>query len=74
MYDIFIPFLVKSYASTNRSVNDIFDARTKENLKFIGQRYGKIIKINKDENLATHGFISNDKSDPIIYFDVSLRG
>ena len=67
-------FAVKMYARITRSVELIDLERTKDQFRLIGRRYGKVVKINKDANLPSHGFISNQQSNPVIYFNVSESG
>jgi len=53
-----------------RPVDKIANQRSKENYRLIGVRYGRVIKINRNEKVPSHGFISNTEAEPVIYFDV----
>ena len=46
--------------------------RNKEDYRLIGRRVGKVIKISREESVPAHGFVSNNQSAPVLFFDVSL--
>jgi len=60
---------VDTYTQLARPITELNSSRSKTDYRLIGKRFGKVVKLNRDDSLPAHGFISNQSSSPVLFFE-----
>merc|ERR1712187_684659 len=50
-------------------ISELYSNRSKTDFRLIGRRFGKVIKLNRDNSLPAQGFISNQTASPVLFFE-----